>query len=81
MLKCNDCVWGEQCGSGKTCEDYTPIELDYDEIIEQNRIEFYTEWYECMHEIEDCFSGKTELLDRKAQCPHGPPTTIGRINR
>ena len=47
MAKCDKCLWYEQCAADEACEHFAPIEEDdyLDETIEENRYEFYKEWF------------------------------------
>lgn len=46
MTQCETCLWYGKCWSTSLCDDYSPIELDYDQIIEARKEDFQTEWFE-----------------------------------
>lgn len=33
---CKNCIWGDRCGEGRACEDYTPFD-DYELSIPEYR--------------------------------------------
>ena len=43
---CKGCIWVDQCESDKRCEDYTPVDVDeddvkyYNQIIKENKEEY-----------------------------------------
>ena len=48
---CANCYYINKCDGAETCEDYTPvdeqtIDEEVDDMIEDNRMVFYTECFE-----------------------------------
>ena len=37
---CSMCLWAEQCACDQTCDDYTPLDLDIDLLIEAARADY-----------------------------------------
>ena len=35
---CKGCIWVDQCESDKRCEDYTPVDVDEDDVKYYNQI-------------------------------------------
>ena len=51
MNICDRCLWSEQCRAPNGCEFFSPVDgEDTDALIERNRYEFRSYWYE---EYED----------------------------
>lgn len=52
--RCRSCYYFGMCTSSKRCDDYTPIREEdeemIDEFIEDERIEFYKEWFTYIEE-------------------------------
>ena len=46
MSKCEKCLWYGQCHADGDCDDFSPVELDMEQIIEEKRYEFDQEWLE-----------------------------------
>lgn len=46
MSVCMMCMWYEQCGSLEPCEDFDPVEQDFDDAIQRARELFMDEWNE-----------------------------------
>lgn len=44
MSACKNCLWCDQCGQEFACNNFSPIEENIDEIIEENRYTFREEW-------------------------------------
>lgn len=53
MAKCNECLWFDQCRTSGYCPDFSPVEVDYDAIIEGKREEFEREWAEYTTVMDD----------------------------
>lgn len=52
-MRCNECLWSNQCWTNEPCTDFFPINIDYDEIIEERRQEFEREWEEYSTVMDD----------------------------
>lgn len=51
---CKGCIWVDQCESDKRCEDYTPIDVDEDDVKYYNQIiKENTEEYEDLVKEQD----------------------------
>lgn len=44
MTTCDQCLWGDMCPDEVICTYFTMLIEDYDDIIEQNRLEFRRDW-------------------------------------
>lgn len=51
---CKGCIWVDQCESDKRCEDYTPVDIDEDDVKYYNQIiKENTEEYEDLVKEQD----------------------------
>lgn len=55
---CKDCYYGNICPRTEACEDFIPIideaeDAVIDEIIEQGREEYRTEWHQYISQYND----------------------------
>jgi len=51
---CKGCIWVDQCESDKRCEDYTPVDVDEDDVKYYNQIiKENTEEYEDLVKEQD----------------------------
>lgn len=51
---CKGCIWVDQCESDKRCEDYTPVDVDEDDVEYYNQIiKENTEEYEDLVKEQD----------------------------
>lgn len=46
MPKCENCLWHRQCHTDGDCDDFSPAELDIEQVIEERYCEFKQEWEE-----------------------------------
>lgn len=44
MAACDKCLWRDKCHTMGECTDYTPIDVDVEQMIEEGRYEFRGEW-------------------------------------
>lgn len=51
---CKGCIWADQCESDERCEDYTPIDVDEEDVEYYNQIlKENTEEYEDLVKEQD----------------------------
>ena len=53
--RCRSCYYYEICKEEDECMDYTPVDSDTEinDLIERNRLEFRSAWFEYVSEYED----------------------------
>lgn len=52
MASCKKCLWYGRCYTAGECDDFTPVEIDVESLIEDERFSFYEEWKQYIKENE-----------------------------